>query len=773
MFCPKPPLNLSCADREDSTCPPGPRPTPVTARDSPLKHYRDKGDAMAAGATGTATKKSVMSLFCISPGQTGMRKNLFALLASCLFILAVIVPAAVSAGSDGSLTITPLKSGAYSLGDTLTFSGTNTGSDTTYLFITGPNLDAKGSQIQSTHPRNSPVTDGDASTFQAAFRGEGNTWDWTWDSRNALIDTGVYTLYAASEPRDLAHINETRYAKISFIMKRPANDQAITGAGSEEGSPTEAGGGASGTTIRPEGGICSPGTTLTQPSVVTQGNTITISGCAGGKPEPGVAIWVIGAKVPDAASYADQVIVQPDSTGFYSRDIDSATASRLGGTYHVVVQHPGKNNVLDLSVDTAEGATNGWVLNRIRKDNNDADGGRVFKIHGAGSLQGDDAYGALIEGYKESVINNGVDDIIAVFPSSAVTTVPTQAVMVAQGDSDAPVTITQPKSGRYSIGDTLTFSGTNTASGTTYLFITGPNLDPVGSQIQSTFPPRHSPVIDGDASTFLAAGVGPDNQWTYTWNSQKSLIDAGVFEVYAAGSPRDLPHINDTQYAKIALFMMRPANIESWNGSLSLPPSVVMKGDTITIAGTAKGSPGPGVAIWIIGAPGPGTAGYADQVIVHPDSTGSYSLELDRATARLEEGRFHVVVQHPMQNNVFDIYLANYSAQYTTDGWVWNRMLKDSNNPDGTKIFKLTGPGSLQGDDAYLALVQVFEDPTVDDNIVIFPSTVNPPGSGDTVPVQQNQILKIPYGVTGGERGNPAGSGNLLDLVSGFLSGIF
>jgi hypothetical protein len=700
-----------------------------------------------------------------------MRKNLFALAACCLIILAVIVPASGSTGNDGTVTIVQPREGAFSIGDTIAFGGKNTGSETTYLFITGPNLDPKGSQIQSTNPHNTPVFDNNASTFLAISGFAGNKWYWEWNTQNALIDAGVYTVYAVSEPRDLAHINDTRYTKISFIMKRPANAQATMGAGSPGASPTGAGDSASGTTTRPESGTCSPGTTLSQPSVVTKGTTITISGCAGGNPGPGIAIWVLGSKVDDAASYADQVIVQPDSTGFYSQNIDSATAGRLGGTYHVVVQHPGKNDIFDISIDTAEGATKGWVLNRMLKDSGNAGGTRVFKIHGAGSLQGDDAYEALIQGYKESVTSNGVDDIIAVFPSSSVTTGPTQAVTVAQEDSNAPITITRPKSGRYSIGDTLTFSGTNTISDTTYLFITGPNLDPVGSQIQSTHPGK-SPVTNGDASTFQAAVVGPDNQWSYTWNSQKTLIDAGVFTVYAAGSPRDLPHINETQYARVTFMMTRPANIESQEGYLSVPPSVVLKADTITISGTAKGNPGPGVAVWIIGAPVAGAAGYADQVIVHPDSTGSYSLVLDRATARLEEGRFHVVVQHPMQNNVFDIYLANYSVKNTTDGWVLNRMLKDNSNADGTRVFKIRGAGSLQGDDAYEALVQVFEDKTVDDSIVIFPSTVNPPGSADPVPVQQDQVPTTPYVVTG-QSGNPAGSGNLLDQVVGFLSGMF
>ena len=507
-----------------------------------------------------------------------MKKNLFVLFAVCLSILAVIIPVTGSTGDGGSVTIVQPKEGAYSIGDTLTFSGTNNGSGTTYLFITGPNLNAKGSRIQSTNPHDSPVTDGDASTFLAIGGSAGNTWTWEWNTKNVLIDAGVYTLYAASTPRDLPHVNSTHFDTVTFIMKRPADTPVTPGAGSAGGIPAEAGGNAS-------------------------------------------------------------------------------------------------------------------------------------------------------------------------------------------------VTITQLQSGKYSIGDTLTFSGTNTGSDNTYLFITGPNLDAKGAQIQSTHP-GNSPVIDNNASTFLAAGAGPDHRWSYTWNSQKALIDAGMFTVFAASSPRDLPHINETHYARVSFIMTRPANIESPGGNLSVP-SVVMQGNNITISGTAQGNPGPGIAIWVIGAPASGKAGYANQFIVHPDSTGSYSLDLDRASTGLEEGKFHVVVQHPMQNNVFDIYLANTTAGDTTDAWVLNRMLRDNNNTDGTRVFKIRGAGSLQGDDAYEALVQVFEDPSVDDTIVIFPSTVNPTGSGDTAPGPQTPVPEPQNTLTNGQNTKTAGSGNLLDQIVGFLSGIF
>jgi len=158
-----------------------------------------------------------------------MRKELAVLAALFLIILAVIVPAAGStgentagAGSDATVTITKLAQVKYYIWeDTITFSGTNTASDTTYLFITGPNLKTKGSEIQSTHPGDSPVIDDDSSTFLAARVGPDNTWSYTWDTHNVMIDSGAYTVYAASTPRDLPHINSTHFDRIAFIMAPP------------------------------------------------------------------------------------------------------------------------------------------------------------------------------------------------------------------------------------------------------------------------------------------------------------------------------------------------------------------------------------------------------------------------------------------------------------------------------------------------------------------------------------------------------------------------
>jgi hypothetical protein len=245
MFCPKPPLYPSYADREDRTCPPGERPAPAIALGCALKHNRDKGCATAVGmrAKIAGVRNIMISLLSISPRQIFLNKNRFALPALFLIILAVLVPVVsagdnpAGAGSDTAVTITRLAQVKYYIWeDTVTFSGTNTGSGTTYLFITGPNLKANGAQIQSTHPYNSPVIDGDASTFLAARVGPGNTWSYTWDTHNVMIDSGTYTVYAASSPRDLPHINSTHSDRVSFIMAPPKGMVLPTDTDTSEGS---------------------------------------------------------------------------------------------------------------------------------------------------------------------------------------------------------------------------------------------------------------------------------------------------------------------------------------------------------------------------------------------------------------------------------------------------------------------------------------------------------------------------------------------------------
>jgi PGF-CTERM protein len=105
---------------------------------------------------------------------------------------------------------------------------------------------------------------------------------------------------------------------------------------------------------------------------------------------------------------------------------------------------------------------------------------------------------------------------------------------------------------------------------------------------------------------------------------------------------------------------------------------------------------------------------------VNSDASFKYEVRQE-VTKNLASGQYFVVVQHPMQNNRFDINTVDIAGaglnqlDVVNDLWVYNLQLKDSAGSTYTKIFKLGGAGSLQGSDAAEALVQGINDANVDD----------------------------------------------------------
>jgi hypothetical protein len=139
--------------------------------------------------------------------------------------------------------------------------------------------------------------------------------------------------------------------------------------------------------------------------------------------------------------------------------------------------------------------------------------------------------------------------------------------------------------------------------------------------------------------------------------------------------------------------------------------SAIANGDPVFIRGIATGHPQNGLQIWIIGY------NYLkiDTVQVNEDNTYSYELKSSE-TQGLASGQYYVVVQHPMMNGQFDIIYAPGS------GGVINRQLGN-----GTRIFQITGPGSLQSPDAAYALVRAISSQDVDDSFSTVTSFVSSP----------------------------------------------
>ena len=86
------------------------------------------------------------------------------------------------------------------------------------------------------------------------------------------------------------------------------------------------------------------------------------------------------------------------------------------------------------------------------------------------------------------------------------------------------------------------------------------------------------------------------------------------------------------------------------------------------------------------------------------------SMKLSSETTKsMYSGQYFVVVQHPMMNGKYDIDWSGAPAEYVYDyglGEASGQVLS---------LFKIYGPGSLQGSDAAEALVQGINQPYIDD----------------------------------------------------------
>jgi len=258
------------------------------------------------------------------------------------------------------------------------------------------------------------------------------------------------------------------------------------------------------------------------------------------------------------------------------------------------------------------------------------------------------------------------------------------------------ITIVAQNYQSFYVGEIIKLSGINSVSQETYLFITGPNLPSNGAQISSS-DPRNYPVINGEPNTFQTADV-ENSAWSWEWNTASIALDSGTYTIYAVGTPSDRNNLESNNYATLAITIKKPFI----SATVSQPS--VAKGDAIYIRGVAEGNPPEGVAIWILGT------NFAGRVTQSVNSGSIFEYKLDGTTTEgMTSGQYFVIVQHPMQNAQFDIVLDE-------NGYVINKQLNvNSTSGTGTSIFKLSGPGSLQGSDAAEALVQALEDQNIDD----------------------------------------------------------
>lgn len=260
------------------------------------------------------------------------------------------------------------------------------------------------------------------------------------------------------------------------------------------------------------------------------------------------------------------------------------------------------------------------------------------------------------------------------------------ALLISSVSAGTGITISTDGDHSYYLGEKVVFKGQNADSDSTYLFLTGPNLPVAGGKLTSP----GKAVASGNPDSFTVVKVKPDASWEYSFYTANLRLDAGTYTVYAASQPktRDQPGLDATG---IGIILKKPFI------SANISPLPVVKGQPFTITGTAEGIP-PVVQAWIFGDFYVSTI----QTTVNPDASFTFNCDATMS-GKLPRGQNYLVVQHPMQNNQFDI---DTSGDYVRD-------LKLNN---GRILFKITGPGSLQGGDAADALTASFREAAAHDD---------------------------------------------------------
>ncbi len=243
----------------------------------------------------------------------------------------------------------------------------------------------------------------------------------------------------------------------------------------------------------------------------------------------------------------------------------------------------------------------------------------------------------------------------------------------------------------YYLGEKVRLAGTCTAGPTVYLSIALQNpINQTRRLDQFSIETKNN-----DANTFLKINVKGDNTWEYEWDTSKiaSLLNSGIYIIYASEGPFTRDALNDNTYGTVSIILKQPFV------SATASQSTVVQGDQIFITGTATGSPKKGVQIWIFG-----NDSFL-QKTVQVNSDASFSLQLTKSDIKeMGVGQYFVVVQHPMMNNEFDVYLDKTEQNVL------------SNYPKmGTLLFSIAGPHRKIGSEAAQALIEAINDENIDD----------------------------------------------------------
>ncbi|WP_265582373.1 hypothetical protein [Methanofollis aquaemaris] len=208
---------------------------------------------------------------------------------------------------------------------------------------------------------------------------------------------------------------------------------------------------------------------------------------------------------------------------------------------------------------------------------------------------------------------------------------------------EGELTIAADGPGPYFFGDEIRLSGTSTDSNDVYLFMTGPGLHADGVSLVTPA----KPTSDG---AFVRRSVECDDTWEYCWDTSvlADTGELGTYTVYAASADTNengyvgAKNLEGVNYQSISLEFPRPSV------SASMSRTIIRQGDSLRIDVRPTGNP-PGIRIWIFGENGPVMETITEQYY----NRWQYSLSPEE-TVNLS-GDYYVIVQHPMEDEVFDV----------------------------------------------------------------------------------------------------------------------
>jgi len=621
----------------------------------------------------------------------------------CIMAGTVLLAFPVSAAEKPVVTVVAQGTGAYYLGENIVLSGTNTGTGSTYLYITGPNLPESGGKLTSPDQK---VVSGNADTFTVVSTQSDKTWKYSWYTAGLRVDAGSYTIYAASEPKSVSQLADTTYGTTSIIIKKPFIAAEIS------------------------------------PVPVTRGQPFTITGTAvtDGN-QSSVQVWIFG----DNYAYHATTPVNPDASFTFTGD--AALSGNLPtGQNYLVVQHPMADNTLDF-------VASGDYVRDVKQNN----GMNLFKITGAGSLQGSDAADALIAAISEREVHDSTytNDTYTIIPFQVAGAGSPTVTPASGASTGTAVTISADGSHSYYQGEKVVLRGRSSTAGTVYLFMTGPTTFRNGPGIPASGGKLTSPlqaVASGNPDSFTAVTTKPDKTWEYSWYTDNLNVDAGTYTVYAESQPQaaDQP---DSGAADIGIALKKPyitANMSSLN---------VIKGQSVTVTGIAEGIP-PEVQIWIFGD------NYAFTTKTPVNSDGDFTFTAGEAMSEnLPAGQYYLVAEHPMADNQFDFVV---SGDY----------VRDVKLNDSPILFKITGPGNLQGSEAADALItsisaqNAHDDTYTNDTYTLIPFQVttgsgSAPAAGSGITISADGTQSYYLGEKVDFRGKNSGSDSTYLFITG------